>query len=74
MPLLETDGLFVEAGVSNDGGRNLGIIGLDDPNAIFREVLIADVKSIAIDHRLDHRRIQEELNRSAEQGILFRMC
>jgi hypothetical protein len=37
----------------------LGIISLDDPNAIFREVLIADVKGIAINHSLDHGRIQE---------------
>jgi hypothetical protein len=59
MPILKTDRLFVEAGIPDDGGRNLGIIGLDDPNAIFREVLIADVKGIAINHRLDHRRIQE---------------
>jgi hypothetical protein len=59
MPLLETDRLFVEAGISDDSGRNLGIIGLDNPNAIFREVLITDVKGIAINHRLDHRRIQE---------------
>jgi hypothetical protein len=59
MPLFETDRLFVESGISDDGGRNLGIIGLDDPNAILGEVLIADVKGIAINHCLDHRRIQE---------------
>ena len=59
MPLLETDRLFIEAGIPDDGGRNLSIIGLDDPNAIFREVLIAYVKGIAINHRLDHRRIQK---------------
>ena len=59
MPLLETDRLFVEAGVSNDGGRNLSVIGLNDPYAIFREVLITDVKGIAINHRLDHGRVEE---------------
>lgn len=59
MPFLETDRLFVETGVSNDGGRNLRIIGLDNSNAILGEVLAADVKGITIDHCLDHRRIQE---------------
>jgi hypothetical protein len=59
MPLLETDRLFVEAGNPDDGGSNPGIIGLDDPNATFRDVLMADEKGIAIDHRLDHRRFQE---------------
>ena len=59
MPLLETDRLFVEARISYDGRRNLSIVSLDDPNAIFREVLIADVKGITINHRLDHRRIEE---------------
>ena len=59
MPLLETDRLFVEAGIPDDGGPNLGIVGLDDSYAIFGEVLIADAKGIAINHRLDHRRIQE---------------
>ena len=59
MPLLETDRLFVEAGISNDGGRNLRVIGLDNPNAILGEVLAADVKGIAIDHCLDHGRVQE---------------
>jgi hypothetical protein len=51
--------LFIEAGVSNDSGRNLGIICLDDPNPIFREVLVADMEGIAINHCLDHRRVQE---------------
>ena len=32
MPLLETDRLFVEAGIPDDGGRNLCVIGLDDPS------------------------------------------
>ena len=59
MPIFETDRLFVEAGIPDDGGRNLGIIGLNDPNAIFREVLVADVKGIAVSYRLDHRRVQE---------------
>ena len=59
MPLLETDRLLVEAGISDDSGRNLGIISLDDPNSIFREVLIADVKGIAVNHGLDHGRIQK---------------
>jgi len=59
MPLLETNRLFVEARIPDDGGRDLGVISLDDPNAIFREVLIAYMKGIAINHRLDHRRIQE---------------
>lgn len=59
MPLLEPDGLFVETGVSDDGGRDLGIIGFNDTNAIFGEVLIPDVKSVTVDHGLDHRRIQE---------------
>jgi len=59
VPLLKTDRLLVEAGIPDDGGRNLGIVGLNDPNAIFREILIADMKGIAINHRLDHRRVQE---------------
>ena len=59
MPLLETDRLFVESGIPDDGGRNLGVISLDNPNAILSEVLITDVKGIAINHRLDHRRIQK---------------
>jgi hypothetical protein len=59
MPLLEADRLFVEAGIPNDSGRNLGVISLDNPNAILSEVLITDMKSIAINHRLDHRRIQK---------------
>ena len=56
---LESNRLFVESGIPDDGGRNLSIIGLDDPNTILREILIADVKGIAINHGLDHRRIQE---------------
>jgi hypothetical protein len=59
MPLFESNRLFVESGIPDDGGRNLGIIGLDNPNTILREILIADVKGIAINHGLDHRRIQE---------------
>jgi hypothetical protein len=37
----------------------LSIIRLNDTDAIFREVLIADVKRVTVDHGLDHRRIQE---------------
>ncbi len=59
MPLFETDCLLIETGIPDDSGRNLGIIGLDDPNAIFREILIADVKGIAVNHSLDHGRIQK---------------
>jgi hypothetical protein len=59
MSLFETNGLLIETGIPDDSGRNLGIIGLDDPNAIFREILIADVKGIAVNHSLDHGRIQE---------------
>ena len=59
MPFLEPDRLFIEAGIPDDGGRYLGVIGLDNPNTILRKVLIADMKGIAINHRLDHRRIQE---------------
>ena len=59
MPLLESDCLFIEAGVSDDSGRDLGIISFNNTNAIFREVLIADVKSVPVDHGLNHRRIQE---------------
>jgi hypothetical protein len=59
MSLFEPNRLFIEAGIPDDGGRNLGVIRLDDPNAIFGEILITDMKGIAIDHRLDHRRIQE---------------
>jgi hypothetical protein len=59
MSFLESDRLLVEAGIPDDSGGNLGVISLDDPNAIFREVLIADVKGITINHRLDHRRIEE---------------
>jgi len=35
MSLLESDRLFVEAGIPDDSGGNLGVIGLDDSNAIF---------------------------------------
>ena len=59
MPLFEADCLLIETGIPDDSGGNLGIIGLDDPNAIFREILIADVKGIAVNHSLDHGRIQE---------------
>ena len=59
VPLLESYRLLIEAGVPDDGGRNLSVIGLDDSNAIFREVLISYVKGIAINYRLDHRWIQE---------------
>src|SRR5215510_4709414 len=59
MPILETDGLFVETGIPDDSRRNLGVISLHDPNAIFGEILIADVKGIAVNHRLDHGRIQK---------------
>lgn len=59
MPFFETDGLLIKAGIPDDSGRNLGIIGFDDPNTIFREILIADVKGIAVNNSLDHRRIQE---------------
>jgi hypothetical protein len=59
MPLLEMDRLFVEAGMPDEDGGNLGVIGLDEPNAIFREVLLAEVIGIAIHHRLDHGRIEE---------------
>ena len=47
------------AGIPDDGGRNLGVISFHNPNAILSKVLITDVKGIAINHRLDHRRIQK---------------
>jgi hypothetical protein len=51
--------LLVETGIPDDSGRNLRIIGFDDPNAIFRQVLISDVKGVAINYGLNHGRIQE---------------
>jgi hypothetical protein len=59
MSLFESDRLFIKAGISDDSGRDLSIIRLNDTDAIFREVLIADVKRVTVDHGLDHRRIQE---------------
>lgn len=59
LPLFETDRLFVETGIPYDSGRDLGIVGLDDADAIFREVLIADMESIAVNHCLDHWRVQK---------------
>jgi hypothetical protein len=59
MPIFETDRLLVETGISDDSGRNLRIIGFDNPNAIFGEVLISDVKGVAINYSLNHGRIQE---------------
>jgi hypothetical protein len=59
VPFLEANGLFVKPGISNDGRRNLGIVSLNDPNAILREILIPDVKGITVNYRLDHWRIQE---------------
>ena len=59
VPFLKTDRLFVKPGISNDGRRNLGIVCLNDPNAILREILIPDVKGIAVNYCLDHWRIQE---------------
>ena len=59
MAVFQADRLLVEAGISDNGGRNLRIIRLDDANSIFREVLIPQVEGVSIHHPLDHRRVQQ---------------
>jgi len=59
MTVLQPDRLFVEAGFSDDGGRDLCIICLDNANSIFCEVLIPQVEGVSIHHPLDHRRVQQ---------------
>jgi hypothetical protein len=57
--ILQTDGLLVQAGIADDGGRDLGFVGFDNPHAVFSKVLASQVKGVAVDNPLDHRRIQE---------------
>ena len=75
MAFLETDCLLIEAGIPDDGGRNLGIIRLNDPDPIVREILIADVEGIAINHRLNHRRIQKaQLLSGTKDRVSHALC
>src|SRR5687767_14662566 len=59
MAVFQSNGLLVEAGVADHGRGDLRLIGFDDAHAVFRQVLTAEMESVAVDDTLDHRRIQE---------------
>jgi hypothetical protein len=55
--VFQSNGLFVQAGITDDGGRDLRFVGLDDAYAVFGKVLVSQVEGIAVDYRLDHWRV-----------------
>jgi hypothetical protein len=57
--VFQSDVLLVQAGIADDGGRDLSIIGLDDTDAIPGQVLMGDLKGRGIRHGLDHFRGQQ---------------
>ena len=59
MAILQPDGLFIEAGISDYCRGDLSLIGFDDADAVFGEILVSQVERIAVHNPLNHRRIQE---------------
>lgn len=42
--VFQSDVLLIQTGIADDGRRNLGVIGLDDTDAICGQVLMGDLK------------------------------
>ena len=55
--VFQSNGLFVQTGITDDGGRDLRFVGLDDAYAVFGKVLVSQVEGIAVGYRLDHWRV-----------------
>lgn len=59
MSVLQTNDLFVQAGIADNGRRDLRVVGLDNTDSVFSQILMADLKGSRLRHGLDHVRIQQ---------------
>jgi len=73
VPVPQPNGLFIEPGIPDDGGRNLRIVRLDDSHTIFRQILMPDLEGGSMGHRLDHLRIQYAQTVSATRDLIAHM-
>jgi len=69
--VFQSDGLLVETRMTDDGGRDLRIIGLDNPDAIRSQILMGDLKGRRIRDGLDHLRIEQTESFSAAGNFLL---
>lgn len=54
--VLQSDVLLVQTGIADDGGHDLGIIGLNDTDSVRSQVLVGNLKRRGTRHGLDHFR------------------
>jgi hypothetical protein len=54
----QPNGLLVQAGIPDDGRRDLDLVRLDDSNTILGHVFSSHFEGWGPDHRLDHVRHQ----------------
>jgi len=59
MAVPETDRLLIQAGIPDNSGRDLRIVRIDNTDAVFSDILTADMKGIAVGDRLNHLWIQQ---------------
>ena len=59
--------------MTDDGGRDLRIIGLDNTDAIRRQVLMGDLKGRGIRDGLDHLRIEQAESFSAAGNFFLHL-
>jgi hypothetical protein len=59
--------------MTDDGGRDLRIIGLDDTDTIRSQILMGDLKGRGIRDSLDHLRIEQTESFSAAGNFLLHL-
>ena len=72
--VFQSDGLLVQTRITDDGGRDLGIVRLDDADAIRGQILMGDLKGRGIRDGLDHLRIEQAKAFRAAGNFLLHLC
>ena len=71
--VFQSDGLLIQTRITDDSGRDLRIIGLDDADAIRGQILMGDLKGRGIRDGLDHLRIEQAESFSAAGNFLLHL-
>lgn len=70
MAVLQTDGLLVQAGISDDGRRDLGVVGFHNTDPILGQILLSNLKGRSVRDGLDHLGIQQAKSFSAARNLV----
>lgn len=68
--VFQTNRLLVQAGVPNEGRRDLGIVRFPDADPVFGHIFLSDLKGGASRDGLDHLGIQQAKSLSAARNLI----